>query len=127
MNYSPKLRKAAEEIQEILEKHDIAGMVLLHTPGHGEYAAKLDPSYSCVRKTDATGQYRIKSNLQEDHNGDAKKQLQVQQDTSNMLRVLSEMGGSISLSVMEMSEEMDKHVQAEHAVGKFRSRKEDEN
>ena len=38
-----------EEIKAIIEKHDIAAMVILHTPGFTEYLNKIDPSYSCAK------------------------------------------------------------------------------
>lgn len=48
MQYSPKLKKAMQEIKEILEKNDIAGFVVLHTPGFSEYMNHLSTSYSCA-------------------------------------------------------------------------------
>lgn len=49
MDYSPKLRQAMAEIKGILNKHDIAALVVLHTPGHGEHLLKLDPGYSSIK------------------------------------------------------------------------------
>lgn len=46
MQYSPKLKKAMAEIKAIADKYDIAAIVCLHTPGHGEYLLKVDPLYS---------------------------------------------------------------------------------
>ena len=43
-----KLKQAAEEIKEILRKHDIAGAIGLHTPGHGEFFLHVHTSYSCA-------------------------------------------------------------------------------
>lgn len=48
MQYSPKLKMAMEEIKEILAKNDIAGFVVLHTPGFSEYLHALETSYSCA-------------------------------------------------------------------------------
>jgi hypothetical protein len=48
MQYSPKLKKAMEEIKAVLNKHDIAASVILHTPGFTEYLNHVDTSYSCV-------------------------------------------------------------------------------
>jgi hypothetical protein len=48
MQYSPKLKKAMEEIKEILKKNDIAGFVVLHTPGFSEYLNHVLTSYSCA-------------------------------------------------------------------------------
>lgn len=46
MQYSPKLKIAMDEIKQVLKKHDIAGFVVLHTPGFTEYLNRVDPSYS---------------------------------------------------------------------------------
>jgi hypothetical protein len=113
MQYSPKLKKAAEEIKAILEKHDIAGIVHLHTPGHAEYITKLNPSYSCV-KFQSNGDVRIQSRLQEDHNGNREERNQFQSDTSNMLSLLSDSTGNMALSIMDMSRKMDEIIGAEH-------------
>lgn len=112
MQYSPKLKIAAEEIKAILEKHDIAGLVVLHTPRHAEYVMKVNPSYSCA-KLENDG-IRIKAKLQEDFNGDKKAWETTVRDTSNMLNLISEVGGKIILSVMELSKILDEKVDAYH-------------
>lgn len=48
MQYSPKLKKAMEEIKSILKENDIAGFVVLHTPGYSEYLNHVQTSYSCA-------------------------------------------------------------------------------
>lgn len=125
MQYSPRLKKAAQEIKEILDKHDIAGVVVLHTPGNSEYLVKLDPTYSCVKTEN--GGYRIKSNLQEDHKGDKQEQIKVQKETANMLNLLSTTVANIALPIMEMSETMDKVTNAHHTPGAHTSHTEQNN
>lgn len=49
MQYSPKLKKAMEEIKKIVKKYDIGAMVILHTPGFSEFLNHVDPSYSVVQ------------------------------------------------------------------------------
>ena len=88
MQFSPKLKKAMADIKAILDEHDIAGMVFLHTPGHGEYMIKINPSYSCASID--RGQLRVKCKA-EDFGGDKQKQHQVMKDTCNLLSVLSDM------------------------------------
>lgn len=46
MQYSPKLKKAMEQIKTILQENDIAGIVVIHTPGFSEYIHHLETSYS---------------------------------------------------------------------------------
>jgi len=43
----PKLKIAAAEIEAILQKHDIAGIVMLQSPSHLEYIMAIAPSWSC--------------------------------------------------------------------------------
>lgn len=43
------LKNAAEEIRAIINKYDIAGVVVLHTPGEAFHFMELSPSYSCCK------------------------------------------------------------------------------
>jgi hypothetical protein len=43
----PKLKIAVAEIEAILKKHDIAGIVMLQSPTHLEYLMEVAPSWSC--------------------------------------------------------------------------------
>lgn len=127
MQYSPKLKKAMEEIKEILDKHDIAAYVALHTPGHGEYLMHLNPSYSCVQFDPATGAARIRSRIQEDHNGDKKAHIKMLSDTANMLGSLSQVVGQNAMSLIQLSEIADEALQADHTPGNFSSEQEQNN
>lgn len=44
----PKLQAAAEEIKDIMKKHDIGGLIVLASPTHLEFLHKFDPSWSCA-------------------------------------------------------------------------------
>lgn len=90
MHYSPKLKQAAEEIKAILEKYDIAGSAVLHTPGFGEYIFRIDPSYSCAFLE--RGQFRLKTT---DLLDDATKKKALE-DTVNMLLVFSHLNGNMA-------------------------------
>ena len=61
MQYSPKLKKAMEEIKKILQENYIAGFVVLHTPGFSEYLNRVDPSYSCAKLEGNELRFRVKS------------------------------------------------------------------
>lgn len=113
MQYSPKLKKAAEEIKEILKKHDIAGMCVLHTPGFAEYINDISPSYSCAKR-EGDG-IRIKAS--KDFYGSSAVRDKALSDTSNMLHTLSDVGGKQVLLLMSVSDQLDKLVNAEHEDG----------
>lgn len=119
MQYSPKLKKAIEEIKAILKKHDIAAFVALHTPGHGEFLLELSPSYSCAKFNGDT--IRVKAKLKEDFAGDRAKQVQVVTDTSNMLRMLAEMTRDYANNLDQISRMVDKVADAEHDNGGMQS------
>ena len=50
MNYDPVLKKAMLEIEAILRKHDIGGVVSLTSKTHGEYLFVLDPSWTIIKQ-----------------------------------------------------------------------------
>lgn len=61
MQYSPKLKKVMEQIKDLLKENDIAGFVVLHTPGHSEYLNAVSPSYSCAYLQNGDLAFRLKS------------------------------------------------------------------
>jgi hypothetical protein len=44
----PKLKQAAKDIKDILEKADIAGHIILVSPTHSEFVFHLQPSWSAI-------------------------------------------------------------------------------
>lgn len=61
MQYSPKLKKAMEQIKDILKENDIAAFVVLHTPGHSEFLNHVQTSYSCATLVNGEIRLRLKS------------------------------------------------------------------
>ena len=113
MNYSPKLRKAMEEIKDVLKKHDIAGFIAIHTPGHVEYSHNLMPSYSACNIDNTTGIVVIKGKL-EHYLGDKKEQQYKLNATCNMLRMLAEATMEQGLNIGNLSEKADEIYGTEH-------------
>lgn len=48
VEHSPRLKMAAMEIRQILDKYDIAGVVDLFEPGFNEILIKVNPSFSAA-------------------------------------------------------------------------------
>lgn len=49
MDYSPKLKKAMQQIKDIIKENDIAAFVLLSDgDGFSEYTNEVSPSWSCA-------------------------------------------------------------------------------
>lgn len=114
MKYSPKLKIATEEIKQILQKHDIAASVVLHTPGFSEYLLHITPSYSCAWLENGGIRVRAKK---EDYNGDEAMRNKRLTDTVNMIRLLSDTTGQNALALLEVADHIDKVIGAEHRGG----------
>lgn len=110
MQFSPKLKKAAEEIKEILAKYDIAGTAILHTPGFSEFIVNINPSYSCAWIQGE--RFRMKA-LKKDY-ATEQEWRQKTQDTTNMMHHLAEDSGRIAMQFIELSKLVDKTVGADH-------------
>lgn len=111
MQYNPKLKKAAEEIKQLLQKYDIAGNVVLHTPGHSEYLLHITPTYSCAWLENDSVRFRAKK---EDYNGNVIVRNQKISDTANMLRLLSDTAGNNALALLQVSDQFDDLIGADH-------------
>ena len=105
------LKIAAEEIKEVLRKHNLAAAVALHSPGHGEYFVHLNPSYSCaymyqdneVRFYSKAADYKTPT-----------EQLEKQADTANMLKLLTDTTAFNFGCLDHLSKQFDELTGAEH-------------
>lgn len=120
MDYSARLKRIAAQIKAILEKENVAGLVVLHIqPGYSEYLLHLTPSYSCL-KVRGNGEIRIQSRLLEDYKGNLALKRQKEADTANMLNLIAVTAGEQSLNIIQLSELMDSLTGAEHTELKHR-------
>lgn len=46
--HQAKLKQAKAEIEAVLSRYDLAGVVTLHTPGMTEFFYSIRPTYSCA-------------------------------------------------------------------------------
>lgn len=115
MQYSAKLKRVIHEIKQILDSNDIAGLVILHENGFGEFHLKLDPSYSIA--TLKGDELRFKASLKNDFNGNKKLMEYKLTCTANMMAVLTDLTGRYALNLIEASEKLDKILDARHGDG----------
>lgn len=108
MQFSPKLKKAMEEIKVILKRHDIAAHVVLHTPGFSEYLLEIQPTYSCA-KFEGAGIVRFKAK-KEDFGDSAELRDQRIHDTINMFQCITETGGQNLLALISVTENFEKII-----------------
>lgn len=83
-----RLKVARAEIEAIIQKHDLAGAVVLHTPGMAEWFYQVNPSYSVLHVDEQAGTARVKSRLV-DYGGRRQLQLLDQACTANMVASLA--------------------------------------
>lgn len=104
-----------KQIQIILKQNDVAGILLLHSPGFGEHLVNINTSYSCAKIEGDN--LRVKAKLQEDFQGNKTKQVQVLTDTCNMFAILRDMNFPILQGINDMSKKMDDLLEASHTGG----------
>lgn len=99
LKYSPKLKQAMAQIRTILREHDIAGAMVLHTPGYSEYYVHLTPTYSIMTAEPNQEGFRIKMSKEEQR---LPENLQKLSDTCNMVDLLGTNMGSLSLPLLDL-------------------------
>lgn len=116
MQYSPKLKSVADQIKQILRDNDVAGYVVLHTPGFSEHLIEITPSYSCLEWNALKNNCVIKGMVKH-YGGDRQLRDQKLADTINMLKHFSDVIGSHALNFMSTSENADHIWNATHHEG----------
>lgn len=95
-----------EQIKAILKQNNIAGTVILHTPGHSEFLNHVNTGYSCV--TFEGDQLRIKTKG---------RSLQEVNDSVNMITHFAEVSGRLSLNYFDMLDMLKKHMDIDNEDG----------
>lgn len=131
MQYSPKLKRVAEQIKKILKDNDVAGFCTLHTStgngeGFSEFILEITPSYSCIEWFPQKDGVKIKGKLVH-YNGNKDLRDKKLNATINMLHHLSTVTGQNSLNLMQISDQADKTWEAEHGGGGFTSEQQQNN
>jgi hypothetical protein len=114
-----RLKAARLEIEAVLRKYDIAGVVQLHTPGMGEFFYDIRPSYSVCWIDEGASAVRIKSKKDRDHGGDADLQRHDQAATANMVASLADNLYHSARMFLEVRKVVDHGLRAEHVGPTF--------
>lgn len=114
-----RLKVARLEIEAVLARHDLAGVVVLHTPGMSEFFYNLRPSYSVCWIDEAAGAVRLKSKRDRDHAGDAAVQVHDQTATANMTEALLDNLFRATLMFGEVNQVVSTALRATHTPGMF--------
>jgi hypothetical protein len=114
MEYAPKLKTAMEEIKAVLKKHDIAGFVVLHTPGFSEFLNHLVTSYSCAEMEPSGDGVHIQ--LKASQLGPEKAE-RIANDTYNMISHFAEQISRHAVMYLDMDETLTEAWRAEKEPG----------
>lgn len=111
-----KLKVARTEIEAILHKHDLAGVVVLHTPGMAEFFYDIRPSYSCAWIDEQRQMVRIKS-AAKDYAGNTQAQLHDQAATANLFSsITANLEGAWKM-FGDVAKVVDRATRAQHTAG----------
>lgn len=110
MQYSPKLKNAAEDIKAILNKYDIAASIVLHAPGFSEFLLEITPSYSCATLQHDHIHFKAKRS---DYKDELKRQNDIR-DTANMMYHLSRITGENAIQLLTVAKAFDELTGAEY-------------
>lgn len=114
-----RLKIARLKIEAVLAEHDLAGVVVLHTPGMTEFFYTLRPTYSIVSLDENTGELRVRSRLDRDYGGNASLQLHDQTATANMTAGLADGLWHAARMFAAIDSHASKALRAEHTPGVF--------
>lgn len=120
MKFNPKLKKAMDEILAVLNKYDINGSIVLHSPGFGEHFMKIDASYSCAKMiTTAQGPaIQIKAK---------KEDLDIIEDTVNSIIIMKDLLDFHQNVCIGLMKEIQKTLEIDNSPGNHTGKQELEN
>lgn len=105
--YDPKLREAISKIEDILEKYDIGGAIVLCSETHSEFKLALDtPSWSNIRLIKGGKGFHVKLYMKSD-----KKRTEA---SVGMLYSIRDMSGSFFMQCDQISKQIEQNVIVEH-------------
>jgi hypothetical protein len=112
-----KLKVARLEIEAVLKKHDLGGLVVLHTPGMSEFFYEVNPSWSCLTIDEAVGHVRVLSKL-ENFGGDKRRQGESQAATAELAFALAEQCTEAARMFSQVSVFVTKVLRATHQAAR---------
>jgi hypothetical protein len=108
--------QAMAEVNQILEKYNLAGVVTLHTPGTVRILSRLDPAYSCV-KIEMNGRMSFKADLQRDFGGNKEAMAERVLHTAEMLDALARNTAQMLIPIAQLHKNVSALLTTEEAAG----------
>ncbi len=122
MQYSPKLKRVMEEIKTILKQNDIAGFVVIHTPGYSEFLNHVETSYSCAKIQGDEVRLKLKA-----AEVGLEKAKQIATDTLNMVTHIAKATGENALFYMDAEKILKDKLGGEDLPGSMTSHSQQNN
>lgn len=100
----------------MLDKHDIAGLVIIQSPDFAEFLLKIDPSWSCTwleKDKDGAEMLRFRARAV-DFGGDLKARKRAQESTAGMLISFQEQAERWAGNMLKAMAMLGKHLAIEH-------------
>lgn len=111
-----RLKVARLKVEAVLREHDLAGVVVLHTPGMTEFFYDIRPTYSCAWIDESVPIVRVKS-LGADYGNDLQAQQHDQAATANMMRSIADDLIGATAMFVECAAVVDRILLAKHLPG----------
>jgi hypothetical protein len=118
MTEAEKLKKVMARIKAIIEENDMGGAVVLHLPGHAEYAMLLSPSYSCATVAKDNRSLRFKAKLLQDFKGNKIAWEKKVTGTSKLFKMVGLKMGEMSLQMLDCGDLLDEKLGIYHGKEK---------
>lgn len=124
-NYSPLLKEAMAEIKAVLSKHDIAGYVVLQTPGFSEFVLGISPTWSALRleRNPETGKTHMRFKCSKEDFNSAEEQRQCLENTVNLLAHFTDVLHNHYTGFAEILKTAEEEFEIEYTEGKFTEHK----
>lgn len=118
-NYSPRLKEIMAEIKAVLDKHDIAGYVVLHEPGFSEYLLSIEPTWSamCLESNSHGRVIGARVRARRKDFATAEAQRQTIENTLNLLTHLTDVLGMHQAAFAHLRALVESKVDAEYTEG----------
>lgn len=112
-----KLKAVRAEIEAVLRKYDVAGYVVLHAPNAGEVFWQIWPSYSLLQGD--LPEVRLRSKVSSKTAFGVAQEEERRRQTAQMVRAIAEPIAGHALAFLELSQQIDSMVGAEHTDAAF--------
>lgn len=116
-NDSPRLKEIMAEIKAVLEKHDVAGYVLLHEPGFSEHIIGVTPTWATLRYSENKDGIGLSMRARKEDYKSAAEQQEAIANTVNMVAHMSHVLSGDAKLFAQLRDAVEGNLEVEHTGG----------